>query len=78
MASRLMILSLWRRSTARYAGGRTIDSRHAGSSISPAYVYVNFRKPSQADDSEMTDDYVTIRYQGDEAVGLTILSASQR
>ena len=41
-------------------------------------VYVNFRKPSQADDSEMADDYVTIRYQGDEAVGLTILRASQR
>jgi len=26
----------------------------------------------------MADDYVTIRYQGDEAVGLTILRASQR
>jgi uncharacterized protein YuzE len=41
-------------------------------------VYVNFRKPSQADDSEMTDDDVIIRYQGDEVVGLTILRASQR
>jgi uncharacterized protein YuzE len=41
-------------------------------------VYVNFRRPSNADDSEMTDDDVIIRYQGDEVVGLTILRASQR
>lgn len=41
-------------------------------------VYVNFRRPSHADDSEMTDDDVIIRYQGDKVVGLTILRASQR
>ena len=41
-------------------------------------VYVNFRKPSQATDSEMTDDDVIVRYDGDQIVGLTILHASQR
>jgi len=41
-------------------------------------VYVNFRKPSHATDSEMTDDDVIVRYDGNEVVGLTILHASQR
>jgi uncharacterized protein YuzE len=41
-------------------------------------VYVNFQKPSRATDSEMTDDDVIIRYDGDQVVGLTILRASQR
>ena len=44
-----------------------------------AYVlYINFRKPSSATDSKLTDDDVIIRYDGDELVGLTILHASQR
>jgi uncharacterized protein YuzE len=41
-------------------------------------LYVNFKKPSHATDSEITDDDVIIRYEGDEIVGLTILHASQR
>ena len=41
-------------------------------------LYVNFRKPSQATDSEITDDDVILRYAGDEIIGLTILHASQR
>jgi uncharacterized protein YuzE len=41
-------------------------------------LYVNFKKPSHATDSEITDDHVIIRYEGDEIVGLTILHASQR
>ncbi len=41
-------------------------------------LYVNFKKPSVATDSELTDDDVIIRYEGDEVVGLTILHASQR
>ena len=41
-------------------------------------LYVNFKKPSYATDSELTDDDVIIRYDGEEIIGLTILHASQR
>lgn len=41
-------------------------------------VYVNFKKPSYATDSELTDDDVILRFEGDDLVGLTILHASQR
>ena len=41
-------------------------------------LYVNFRKPSHATDSELTDDDIIIRYDGDEVIGLTILHASRR
>lgn len=41
-------------------------------------LYINFKKPSVATDSELTDDDVIIRYEGDEVVGLTILHVSQR
>ena len=41
-------------------------------------LYVNFKKPSHATDSELTDDDVIIRYEGEEVIGLTILHASQR
>ena len=41
-------------------------------------LYVNFKKPSRATDSELTDDDVIIRYEGEEVVGLTILHASTR
>jgi uncharacterized protein YuzE len=41
-------------------------------------LYINFKKPSYATDSELTDDDVIIRYEGDEIIGLTILHASQR
>lgn len=41
-------------------------------------LYVNFVRPSEADDSELTDDDVIIRYQGDELIGMTILHARQR
>ncbi len=41
-------------------------------------LYINFKKPSYADDSEMTDDDVIIRYEHGEVVGMTILNASQR
>ncbi len=39
---------------------------------------VNFKKPSRADDSELTDDDVIIRYEGEEVVGMTVLNASKR
>jgi uncharacterized protein YuzE len=41
-------------------------------------LYINFKKPSHATDSELTDDDVIIRYEGDAIVGLTILNASKR
>jgi uncharacterized protein YuzE len=41
-------------------------------------VYVNFKKPSHATDSELTDEDVILRYEGEDLVGLTILHASRR
>lgn len=41
-------------------------------------LYVNLKKPSYATDSQLTDDDVIIRYEGDKVVGYTILHASQR
>jgi uncharacterized protein YuzE len=41
-------------------------------------LYINFKKPSHADDSELTDDDVIIRYEKGEVIGLTILNASKR
>ena len=41
-------------------------------------LYVNFKKPSKATDSEITDDDVIVRYEGDEVIGITILHASKR
>lgn len=41
-------------------------------------LYINFKKPSRADDSEHTDDDIIIRYEKDEIVGLTILNAKSR
>lgn len=41
-------------------------------------LYLNFKKPSHADDSELTDDDIIIRYEKGEAVGITVLHASKR
>ncbi len=41
-------------------------------------LYLNFKKPSHADDSELTDDDILIRYENGEVVGLTVLHASKR
>ncbi|HAC62779.1 MAG TPA: hypothetical protein DCF68_04405 [Cyanothece sp. UBA12306] len=42
-------------------------------------LYINFYQPPLiADDSELTDDDILIRYQNDEIIGLTILNVSQR
>lgn len=41
-------------------------------------LYINFKKPSHATDSELTEDDIIVRYEGDEVVGLTILHASTR
>jgi uncharacterized protein YuzE len=43
-------------------------------------AYINFHKPAKvADDSELTDESVIVRYdEQQEVIGLTILNASQR
>jgi uncharacterized protein YuzE len=41
-------------------------------------LYINFKKPSHATDSELRDDDVIVRYEGEQVVGLTILHASKR
>jgi len=41
-------------------------------------LYINFKKPSRATDSELTDDNVIVRFEGEEVVGLTVLHASRR
>jgi len=41
-------------------------------------LYMNFKKHAVADDSELTDDNIIIRYEGEEIIGITILNASKR
>lgn len=41
-------------------------------------LYVNFKKPNRADDSELLDNDVIVRYEGDEIVGMTVLNASKK
>jgi uncharacterized protein YuzE len=41
-------------------------------------LYVNYKKPGHATDSEITDDDVIIRYEGEEVIGFTVLHASKR
>ena len=41
-------------------------------------LYLNFKKPSRADDSELTDNDIIIRYENEEIIGITVLHASTR
>lgn len=41
-------------------------------------LYVNFKNPSHATESELTDDDVIIRYEGETVIGFTVLHASKR
>ncbi|MGE5594513.1 MAG: DUF2283 domain-containing protein [Hyphomicrobiales bacterium] len=41
-------------------------------------LYVHFEEPSAADDSELTDDDVIIRFKDEEVIGFTVLHASKR
>lgn len=41
-------------------------------------LYMNFLESKTADDSEMTDDGVIIRYRDKEIVGITITDVSRR
>lgn len=41
-------------------------------------LYVNFKKPSHATDSELTDDDVIVRYEDNQVIGYTVLRTSKR
>ena len=41
-------------------------------------LYLNFKKPSHADDSELMDDDLIIRYENGDVVGITVLNASRK
>lgn len=41
-------------------------------------LYINFGKPQEADDSDVTEEGVVIRLKEGKIVGLTILNASKR
>lgn len=41
-------------------------------------LYLNFKKPSHADDSELTDDDTIVRYEKGDVIGITVLHASKR
>jgi len=41
-------------------------------------LYIDFKKPSHADDTELTDDDIIIRYEGEEVIGITVLNAQKR
>ena len=41
-------------------------------------LYVNFKKPSHADDSELLDNDIIVRYEKGNVVGITILNAKKR
>ena len=41
-------------------------------------LYINFKKPAVATDSELMDDDILVRYEGEEIIGLTVLHASKR
>ncbi len=41
-------------------------------------LYINFKKPSHATDSELTDDDIIMRYEDETLIGITILHASKR
>ena len=41
-------------------------------------LYIRFDRSIPVTDSELTDDDIILRYDGDDLVGMTILHASQR
>jgi len=41
-------------------------------------LYISFKRPHRATDSEMLKNGILFRYKGDELVGTTILDASKR
>jgi uncharacterized protein YuzE len=41
-------------------------------------LYLNFKKPSRADDSELLENDILVRYENDEIIGLTVMNASKK
>jgi len=41
-------------------------------------MYMHFKKPNHADNSEVTDDDMIIRYEKGEIIGVSLLNASKR
>jgi len=41
-------------------------------------LYISFKRPQKATDSEMLSNGILVRYKGKQVVGLTILEASKR
>ncbi len=41
-------------------------------------LYVHYRAPNLATDTELTDNDVILRYSGDDLIGMTVLHASCR
>ena len=41
-------------------------------------LYISFKRPQRATDSEMMENGVLLRYKGEELVGITVLEASKR
>lgn len=40
-------------------------------------LYLHFKKPDHADDAELVDDGVVVRYEQDEVIDATVMNASQ-
>ena len=40
-------------------------------------LYINFKKPSVATDSELTHNDIIVRYEGKKVIGFTILNATK-
>lgn len=41
-------------------------------------LYISFKRPQRATDSEMLENGILLRYRGREFVGITVLEASKR
>jgi len=41
-------------------------------------LYISFKRPQKATDSEMLENGILLRYRGEEIVGITVLEASKR
>lgn len=41
-------------------------------------LYISFKRPQRATDSEMLENGILLRYKGDELDGITIMEASKR
>ena len=69
---------------SQYVGLVTVVRNAPGNRLWSSYdeegdvLYVHFREPSVATDSELTDEDIIVRYEGEQVIGLTILHASRR